>query len=97
MGSRDKNFYNDICRAYGFEREAAEIQDLYLNGRKREAEALVPEELLGWIHLVGPAGHIRERLSAYAEAGVTTLLANPVGVDPVQTIAALRTLVDEIR
>jgi F420-dependent oxidoreductase-like protein len=95
MGARDKNFYNDVARRYGYEAEAIEIQDLYLDGKKDEAAAKVPLEFLQRSHLVGPASHVKERLGAFKEAGVTVLNVNPVGPDPVGTIEQLRTLVDD--
>jgi F420-dependent oxidoreductase-like protein len=73
MGARGRNFYNDLACRYGYEAAAAEIQDLYLAGMKREAEAAVPDELVRATTLIGPAGYIKERLAAYAEAGVTTI------------------------
>ncbi len=91
MGARDKNFYNDIVKAYGYESEAIEIQDLYLDGKKAEAAAAVPAELLENTNLVGPAGYVKERLAAYAEAGVTHLQISPVG-DPVETVGKLKEL-----
>ena len=69
MGARDKNFYNDYTKALGFEEAAAKIQDLFLAGKKDEALAAVPDELIDAVHLVGPAGRIRERLQAWKEAG----------------------------
>lgn len=92
MGARDKNFYNTICQRYGYVDEAIEIQDLYLAGKKDEAAAAVPAEMLENTNLVGPAGYVRERLAAYKEAGVTHLSVNPVGPDPVATIGELRDL-----
>ncbi|GAA0359236.1 LLM class F420-dependent oxidoreductase [Microbispora corallina] len=77
MGARGRNFYNDLARRYGFEKEAALIQDLYLDGKKEEAAAQVPRELLEKMSLVGPEGHIRERVAALREAGVTTLNVAP--------------------
>jgi F420-dependent oxidoreductase-like protein len=77
MGARGKNFYNDLAVSYGFEQEAKEIQDLYLDGHKRDAEAKVP---LAWLeagNLVGPASYVKERIAAYAEAGVTSLQVTP--------------------
>src|SRR5215204_1734961 len=94
MGARDKNFYNSIAKKYGYVDEATEIQDLYLSGRKEEAAAAVPRELLANTNLVGPEGHVKERLAAYRSAGVTHLSVNPVGPDPVKTIETLRTLID---
>lgn len=73
MGSRGKNFYNDLACRYGYEAEAALVQDLYLSGKRREAEAAVPEDLLRATALVGSRGHVAERLAAFAEAGVTTI------------------------
>jgi F420-dependent oxidoreductase-like protein len=80
MGAKGKNFYNDLACRYGFEREAAEIQDLYLSGKKKEAEALVPDELLELTSLCGPESYIAERIAAFAEAGVTHLQVHPVPV-----------------
>jgi F420-dependent oxidoreductase-like protein len=77
MGARGKNFYNDLARRYGYEKEAELIQDLYLDGKKNEAAALVPRELLEKMSLVGSEGHIRERLAAMREAGVTTINVAP--------------------
>jgi alkanesulfonate monooxygenase SsuD/methylene tetrahydromethanopterin reductase-like flavin-dependent oxidoreductase (luciferase family) len=94
MGARDKNFYNTICQKYGYVDEAIEIQDLYLAGKKEEAAAAVPAEMLEKTNLVGPAGYVKERLAAYKEAGVTHLSVNPVGGDPVATIEQLRTMLD---
>jgi hypothetical protein len=94
MGARGKNFYNDICSAYGYEKEAVEIQDLYLDGKKDEAAAKVPGEFLELSNLVGPKNYIKERIGAYREAGVTVLSVNPVGPDAVHQIEMLRELVD---
>jgi len=94
MGSRGKNFYNDIGRAYGYEEESIKIQDLYLDGKKDEAAAAVPAEWLELSNLVGPASYIKERIAAYREAGVTVLSVNPVGHDAVKQIETLRTLID---
>jgi F420-dependent oxidoreductase-like protein len=94
MGARGKNFYNDLMCQYGYEQEANDIQDLYLGGNKRDAEKLVPAELLEWGNLVGPASYVRERIAAFAEAGVTNLQVMPVSADPPATIRQLRELVD---
>ena len=94
MGARGKNFYNTICQKYGYVDEAFEIQDLYLDGKKEEAAAAVPDAMLENTNLVGPEGYVRERIAAYKEAGVTHLSVNAVGADPVRTIEKLRTLLD---
>jgi F420-dependent oxidoreductase-like protein len=90
MGARDRNFYNTLVRRYGYEKEAEVIQDLYLDGKKEEAAAAVPAELLEETSLIGPAGYVKERIAAYREAGVTVLNVTPVGHDPVATLSQLR-------
>ncbi|WP_037573766.1 LLM class F420-dependent oxidoreductase [Phaeacidiphilus oryzae] len=90
MGARGKNFYNNIARAYGYEKEAALIQDLYLSGRKKEAEAAVPAEFVEQMTMVGPAGYVRDRIEAYRAAGVTTLNINPVGPEPAKVVEQVR-------
>lgn len=73
MGAREANFYNDLACRYGYEKEAKEIQDLFLSGKKQEAMALVPDSLVDSMGLWGDSGRIRERLDVYRDAGVTTL------------------------
>ena len=90
MGARGKNFYNDLVCQYGFEKEAKEIQDLYLSGNKRDAEKVVPLELLELGNLVGPASYVKERIAAFAEAGVTDLQVLPVSDDPPATVRQLK-------
>jgi F420-dependent oxidoreductase-like protein len=90
MGARGRNFYNDVARAYGYEHEAEQIQDLYLSGKKKEAEALVPTEWLEAANLVGPASYVRERIAAFAEAGVTNLSIYPASNDPAATVSQLK-------
>jgi len=90
MGARSKNFYNQLISQYGYEREAAEIQDLYLSGKKKEAEALVPSELLESLSLIGPPGFVQDRIAAFKAAGVTLLDVEPVGPDPYGDIARVR-------
>ncbi len=90
MGAKGKNFYNALAVRYGYEKEAAEIQDLYLAGRKKEAEQKVPDALLEATSLCGPEGYIKERLAAFAHAGVTHLNVTPIGPDPVAMIEQVR-------
>ncbi|MBI2490639.1 MAG: LLM class F420-dependent oxidoreductase [Candidatus Rokubacteria bacterium] len=73
MGARRRNFYNELVGRYGYEAAARTIQDLYLAGRKAEAEAAVPDALVDDVALCGPRERIRERLAAWREAGATTL------------------------
>ncbi|MDX6429996.1 MAG: hypothetical protein QOE54_2362, partial [Streptosporangiaceae bacterium] len=81
MGAKGKNFYNDLCRRYGWEKEAELIQDLYLEGKKDEAAKHVPYELLQKMSLIGTEGHVRERLAAMKASGVTTLNVTPIAGD----------------
>ncbi len=83
MGSRERNFYNELMRRYGFDEAADTVQELYLDGRVDGAAAALPPELIDAVTVCGPAGRVRERLDALREAGVTTLIAGPVssGVD----------------
>jgi F420-dependent oxidoreductase-like protein len=78
MGSREQNFYNRLAQRYGFEDAAREVQDLYLEGRKDEAAAALPAELIDAVSLCGPADVVRERLSVFRDAGVGTLIVSPM-------------------
>ncbi|KUH73621.1 LLM class F420-dependent oxidoreductase [Mycolicibacterium novocastrense] len=81
MGARGRNFYHDLATRYGYGEIADTIQDLYLAGKKAEAIAAVPDDLVRSVSLVGPRGFVKERLAAFAEAGATTLLLQPLSVD----------------
>ena len=82
MGSRKQNFYNALVRRYGFEEAADEVQDLYLSGKKEQAAAALPVELIDMTSLCGPAERVRDRLEVYREAGVGTLITTPVAPEP---------------
>ncbi len=90
MGARGKNFYNDLACQYGYEKEAKEIQDLYLDGKKKEAEAAVPLELLEQANLVGPESYVKERIEAFRESGVTNLQITPASDDPAGLVRQLK-------
>jgi F420-dependent oxidoreductase-like protein len=90
MGSRDKNFYNTLVRRYGFEDAAREVQDLYLEGRKDEAAAALPAELIDLVALVGPRDRVRDRLRAFQDAGVGTLGVSPMAWTREERIVQLR-------
>ncbi|RBY80209.1 LLM class F420-dependent oxidoreductase [Blastococcus sp. TF02-09] len=92
MGARGKNFYNDLAVRYGFEAEAKEIQDLYLDGKKDEAAGQVPDELVRATSLIGPEAHVAERVSAFAEAGVTTLMLQPLDGSPEGRLRTVETM-----
>jgi F420-dependent oxidoreductase-like protein len=78
MGSRAKNFYNGLVARYGFGDAAREVQDLYLEGRKQEAAAALPDELIDAVSLCGPPDVVRDRLAVYRDAGVGTLMISPM-------------------
>ena len=99
MGARGANFYNDLAGWFGYPEAAARIQDLYLAGKKKEAEAAVPGDLLVKTSLIGPEGHVLDRLSALAESGVTTLTVRPVAqdhADRLRMLEQLRGLIDRL-
>src|SRR6476619_4556966 len=90
MGSRDKNFYNQLVQRYGFEDAAREVQDLYLDGKRDEAMAALPDELIDLVSLNGPADKVRDRLRVYREAGVGTLGITPMAWTKDERIEQLR-------
>jgi F420-dependent oxidoreductase-like protein len=90
MGAREKNFYNDLARLYGYEQEALSIQDLYLSGQKKAAEAAVPSSLLDDLSLIGPEGYVKDRIAAFKAAGVSMLDVIPIGPDPLGDVAKVK-------
>jgi alkanesulfonate monooxygenase SsuD/methylene tetrahydromethanopterin reductase-like flavin-dependent oxidoreductase (luciferase family) len=89
MGAKGKNFYNSLISRYGWEAEAARIQDLYLDGKQREAIASVPDELVDAVALVGPKERIRDRLEAWRETPITTLILGSPQPEALQILAEL--------
>jgi F420-dependent oxidoreductase-like protein len=94
MGSRRQNFYNQLVRRYGFEDAAEEVQNLYLEGKKTEAGEAIPAELIDHISLCGPRAVVRDRLAAYRDAGVGTLMIMPMAFAIDERIAQLRELAE---
>jgi alkanesulfonate monooxygenase SsuD/methylene tetrahydromethanopterin reductase-like flavin-dependent oxidoreductase (luciferase family) len=90
MGSREHNFYNDLAVRMGFGEAAARIQDLYLGRDYDGAAAAVPFEFVDGTSLLGPVERVAERMTEFAEAGVTTLSLTPYGRDLEETVATLR-------
>lgn len=86
MGAKGRNFYHNLATRYGYGEVADKIQELYLSGRKREAADLVPDDLVRGMSLIGPRGFVAERIAAFAESGVTTLLVNPAATDPQEAV-----------
>ncbi len=94
MGSRKQNFYNALVRRYGFEEAADEVQELYLSGKKDEAGAALPDELIDITSLCGPRERIAERLRTYDEAGVGTLIVTPLAATGEERAVMMRTLAE---
>ena len=94
MGSRDKNFYNQLACRMGFEEAAAEVQDLFLAKRHRDAAAAVPFEFIDATTLIGPRDRIRERLVRYADAGVGTLSIAPFAGGLEDQLRVVRTMAE---
>ena len=94
MGSRKQNFYNQLVCRYGFEREAAQIQDYYLEGKREEAMAAIPDALIDSVSLCGPPDVVRERLAVYRDAGVGTLGVTPTAFTAPERLEQLRLLAE---
>jgi F420-dependent oxidoreductase-like protein len=99
MGARGRNFSNDLVRRYGYAEQAEAVQELFLSGRRAEAVAAVPDDLVAATALVGPADEVRRRLAMFAGAGVTTVLVAPLAAtraERVKDVAELRRIIDEM-
>ena len=96
MGAKGKNFYNDLCCQYGFPDEASAVQEAYLDGRRDEAIAALPDELIEKSNMCGDEAYVKDRLAAYKEAGVTSLNVTPIGGDPAAILGRLRELAEHV-
>ena len=94
MGSRDHNFYNQLVQRYGFAAAAKEVQDLYLGGKREEAAAAIPDELIDTISLCGPRDVVRDRIQAFRDAGVGTLMVSPMAFTAQDRIEQLRAVAE---
>ena len=94
MGSRQRNFYNNLVQRYGFEPAAKEIQDLYLAGKKAEAGDAIPPELIDMVSLCGPSDAVRDRLAAFRDAGVGTLMVTPMAFTAEDRITQLQQIAE---
>jgi F420-dependent oxidoreductase-like protein len=92
MGSREQNFYNKVVSSYGFESAAREVQELYLDGKRAAAMEALPDELIDMTCIAGPKDRARERLRAYRDAGVETLIVSPMAFDVEERQRQLRLL-----
>jgi F420-dependent oxidoreductase-like protein len=94
MGSRQQNFYNNLVQRYGFESAAKEVQDLYLDGKKEEAGQAIPDDLIDMVSLCGPRDFVRDRLTAFREAGVGTLMITPVAFTTEERVTQLQAVAE---
>ena len=94
MGSRKQNFYNQLVQRYGFEDEARDVQDLYLDGKRDEAAARLSDELIDMVALCGPPEHVRDRLAVYRAAGVGTLGVSPLAFTREERLQQLRQIAE---
>jgi F420-dependent oxidoreductase-like protein len=94
MGSREKNFYNALVQRYGFEEEARDVQDLYLDGKREAAMARLSDELIDTVSICGPPEHVRERLAVYRDAGVGTLGVSPLAFTKDDRLEQLRLIAE---
>lgn len=94
MGSREQNFYNRLVQRYGFEDAAIEVQDLYLQGKRAEAAQAIPAELIDMVSLCGPRDVVRDRLAAFRDAGVGTLMVTPMASTREDRVAQLRAVAE---
>ena len=90
MGAKSKNFYNTVLQRYGYPDVAETVQKLYLDGRKDEAAAAIPDELIDRTNLIGSPEHVQERIGAFREAGITHLHVTPVSADQVKVMAQVK-------
>jgi len=90
MGSREQNFYNRLVTSYGFEKEAREVQELYLAGRKSEAMLALPDELIDAVSIVGPPERARKKINDFRSAGVETLIVSPMAMDAQERMRQLK-------
>src|SRR5213594_1706374 len=97
MGSRQHNFYNDAFRRAGYEDVAVEVQRLWLEGRRDDAVARVPDELVLKTNLLGTEAMVRRRIETYRDAGITTLRVEPAGKTLDERLATLARVVDLVR
>ncbi|HEY1419173.1 MAG TPA: LLM class F420-dependent oxidoreductase [Candidatus Dormibacteraeota bacterium] len=90
MGSREQNFYNRLVASYGFEREAQEVQELYLAGRKSEAMLALPDDLIDAVSIAGKPDRAGKKIRAFRDAGVDTLIVSPMVFDSEERKEQLR-------
>ena len=86
MGSRKTNFYVDLTHRFGFGEVADEVQSLYLDGKREDAYAAIPDELVDATSLVGDEAEVAERIERYEAAGVDRLIVSPISSEPAERV-----------
>jgi F420-dependent oxidoreductase-like protein len=94
MGSRERNFYNQLVTRYGYGDAAQEVQELYLSGRQAGAMAAIPDDLIDKVALTGPKDRVKDRIDAYRDAGVKTLLVTPAAASQEDRLRMIRDLAE---
>ena len=89
MGAKEKNFYREYLSRVGFEAECAQILELFMAGKRKEAVAAVPDEMVDTLYLIGPPGRIKERFSVWKKSGVTTMIVGAQQIEAVRLLAEL--------
>jgi hypothetical protein len=89
MGAKDQNFHKNVFERMGYAEITDEVQELFLAGKRKQATALIPDELVEDMHIVGDAGYVSERVAAWEETGVTTLLLSLRSADEVRQVAGV--------
>jgi F420-dependent oxidoreductase-like protein len=89
MGAKDKNFYKEYIERVGFEADAKKIQALYLDGKRGEAVAAVPDALVDAMSLIGPPERIRDRFQVWKESKIGTMMVGTQQREAVRLIAEL--------
>jgi F420-dependent oxidoreductase-like protein len=97
MGSKEQNFYNRLVSSYGFDREAAQVQELYLAGRKSEALMALSDDLIDLVSIVGPPARAKEKIRAFRDAGVDTLIVSPMALETSERKEQLRLVAEVAR
>ena len=94
MGSRKTNFYVDLTHRFGFGEVADEVQSLYLDGKREDAYAAIPDELVDATALVGTESEVADRIERYGEAGVDRLIVSPISPEPDQRLHTVQRLAE---
>jgi F420-dependent oxidoreductase-like protein len=96
MGSKKTNFYADLTRRFGFAEVADEVQSLYLDGKREEAYAAIPDELVDATAMIGTEDEVAERVKRFADAGVDRMIVSPMHASQTENVQTLEKLADMV-